>query len=69
MPAVLFWKRPGIKIADVAHVGLYWKPWFAAQSHASFEGRNDLARYVKARVDRGVAQVGEVIWGCSDIPN
>lgn len=54
----------GIKIADVAHVGLYWKPWVlrhkAMQALKSAVISRDM---FKARVDRGVAQVGESYLG------
>jgi carbamoyltransferase len=48
----------GIKIADVAHVGLYWKPWIlrhkAMQALKAAIISPDMFR---ARVDRGVGQV------------
>jgi carbamoyltransferase len=48
----------GIKIADVAHVALYWKPWIlrhkALQALKSAVISPDMFR---ARVDRGVGQV------------
>ena len=54
----------GIKIADVEHVGLYWKPWVlrhkAMQALKSAVISRDM---LKARVDRGVAQVGESYLG------
>ena len=54
----------GISIADVAHIGLYWKPWVlrhkAMQALKSAIISRDM---FKARVDRGVAQVGESYLG------
>lgn len=54
----------GIRIADVAHIGLYWKPWVlrhkAMQALKSAVISRDM---FKARVDRGVAQVGESYLG------
>lgn len=54
----------GIRIADVAHIGLYWKPWVlrhkAVQALKSAIISRDM---FKARVDRGVAQVGESYLG------
>ena len=54
----------GINIADVAHIGLYWKPWVlrhkAMQALKSAIISRDM---FKARVDRGVSQVGESYLG------
>ena len=54
----------GIKISDVAHIGLYWKPWVlrhkAMQALKSAFISRDM---FKARVDRGVSQVGESYLG------
>jgi len=54
----------GISIADVAHIGLYWKPWVlrhkALQALKSAIISRDM---FKARVDRGVSQVGESYLG------
>jgi carbamoyltransferase len=51
-------EEAGIGIADVAHVGLYWKPWIlrhkAMQALKSAAISPDMFR---ARVDRGVGQV------------
>ena len=53
-----------IKIGEVAHVGLYWKPWVlrhkAMQALKSALISRDM---FKARVDRGVAQVGDSYLG------
>ncbi|MCA1565462.1 MAG: carbamoyltransferase [Acidobacteria bacterium] len=53
-----------IKIGEVAHVGLYWKPWVlrhkAIQALKSALISRDM---FKARVDRGVAQVGDSYLG------
>lgn len=54
----------GIKMAEVAHVALYWKPWVlrhkALQALKSAVISRDM---FKARVDRGVKQVGESYLG------
>ena len=54
----------GITIKDVAHIGLYWKPWVlrhkALQAVKSGLISRDMFR---ARVDRGVAQVGDSYLG------
>ena len=54
----------GIRIADVAHIGLYWKPWVlrhkALQAVKSAVISRDM---FKARVDRGVAQVSDSYLG------
>ena len=50
----------GIKISDVAHIGLYWKPWVLR--HKAFQAlkAGTISRDMfRARVDRGVSQVGE----------
>jgi len=56
--------QAGIGIADVAHIGLYWKPWVlrhkALQALKSAAISRDM---FKARVDRGVTQVGESYLG------
>ena len=54
----------GIKMSDVEHVALYWKPWVlrhkALQAIKSAFISRDM---FKARVDRGVAQVGDSYLG------
>jgi len=54
----------GITIKDIAHIGLYWKPWVlrhkALQALKSGLISRDMFR---ARVDRGVAQVSESYLG------
>jgi len=57
-------EEAGIKIADVAHVGLYWKPWVLRHKamQALKTGLISPAMF-KARVDRGVSQVGESYLG------
>ncbi len=56
--------QANIKIADVEHIGLYWKPWVlrhkAMQALKSALISRDM---FKARVDRGVAQVGDSYLG------
>jgi carbamoyltransferase len=57
-------EEAGIKVADLAHIGLYWKPWVlrhkAMQALKSAMISRDM---FKARVDRGVAQVSESYLG------
>ncbi len=54
----------GITLKDVAHVGLYWKPWIlrhkAMQAVKSAFVSRDM---FKARVDRGISQVSESYLG------
>lgn len=50
----------GISIADVAHVGLYWKPWILRQKVVQTLKSLAMSRDMfKARVARGVTQVGD----------
>src|SRR5215213_9147830 len=59
----------GIGIADVAHIGLYWKPWVLR--HKAFQALKSAVishDMFKARVDRGVAQVGESYLGMLRYP-
>lgn len=56
--------QAGITLKDVAHVGLYWKPWIlrhkAMQAlKAAFVSRD----MFKARVDRGITQVSDSYLG------
>ena len=54
----------GIRIADVAHIGLYWKPWVLRHKAVQALKSAVISREMfKARVDRGVAQVGESYLG------
>jgi carbamoyltransferase len=61
--------QAGIKIGDVEHISLYWKPWIlghkAAQALKSLAISPDMFR---ARVDRGLAQVGESYLGMLKYP-
>jgi carbamoyltransferase len=54
----------GITIADVAHIGLYWKPWVLRHKamQAVKSGLISRDRF-KARVDRGVTQVSNSYLG------
>jgi carbamoyltransferase len=48
----------GIKLAEVEHVSLYWKPWILG--HKALQALKSLAisrEMFEARVDRGVRQV------------
>ena len=62
-------REAGIELADVAHVGLYWKPWVlrhkAAQALKSAAISRDM---FNARVDRGVAQVSDSYLGMFRYP-
>lgn len=54
----------GIKISDVAHIGLYWKPWVLRHKAMQALKAAVISRDMfKARVDRGVSQVGESYLG------
>ncbi|HVE94873.1 MAG TPA: carbamoyltransferase [Acidimicrobiales bacterium] len=59
----------GIKLADVEHVSLYWKPWILR--HKAMQAARSLfisPDMFKARVDRGVAQVSESYLGMFRYP-
>ncbi|HET9530876.1 MAG TPA: carbamoyltransferase [Blastocatellia bacterium] len=59
----------GIKMADVEHVALYWKPWVL--SHKALQAVRSLAisrDMFRARVDRGVAQVSDSYLGMLKYP-
>jgi carbamoyltransferase len=59
----------GIKLADVEHVALYWKPWIlrhkATQALKSLVISRDM---FSARVDRGLSQVSESYLGMFRYP-
>jgi len=59
----------GIRLAEVEHVSLYWKPWIlghkAMQAARSLLISRDM---FKARVDRGVAQIGDSYLGMFRYP-
>ena len=59
----------GIGIADVEHIGLYWKPWVlrhkALQAAKAYFVNRDM---FKARVDRGVTQVSDSYLGMLKLP-
>ena len=61
--------QAGIGIADVEHIGLYWKPWVlrhkALQAAKAFFVNKDM---FKARVDRGVTQVSDSYLGMLKLP-
>lgn len=62
-------EEAGIKIADVAHVGLYWKPWVLRHKAVQALKAAVISREMfKARVDRGVAQVSESYLGMLRCP-
>src|SRR3954454_8625082 len=59
----------GIGIADVDHVGLYWKPWILG--HKAWQAARSLTidrRMFQARVDRGVSQVSQSYLGMLKLP-
>jgi carbamoyltransferase len=57
-------EEAGIKIADVEHVALYWKPWVLRHKALQALKSGLISREMfKARVDRGVTQVSESYLG------
>src|SRR5438045_3003700 len=59
----------GIRIGDLDHIGLYWKPWVLR--HKALQAIKSLAlspAMFRARVDRGVAQVSESYLGMLKLP-
>jgi carbamoyltransferase len=59
-----------IKIADIAHIGLYWKPWVLRHKALQALKAAVISRDMfKARVDRGVAQVSESYLGMLRYPH
>jgi carbamoyltransferase len=62
-------EEAGIKVADIAHIGLYWKPWVlrhkALQALKAALISRDMFR---ARADRGVAQVSDSYLGMLRYP-
>ncbi|HZG52116.1 MAG TPA: carbamoyltransferase C-terminal domain-containing protein [Pyrinomonadaceae bacterium] len=54
----------GINISEVEHIGLYWKPWVLRHKALQALKTALISRDMfKARVDRGVAQVGDSYLG------
>ncbi|MEP7039888.1 MAG: carbamoyltransferase C-terminal domain-containing protein [Acidobacteriota bacterium] len=54
----------GIELKDVAHVGLYWKPWILRhKAMQALKAALISPAMFKARADRGVAQVSESYLG------
>ena len=61
--------QAGIKIGDVEHVSLYWKPWILG--HKALQALKSLAisrGMFSARIDRGVAQVSDSYLGMLKLP-
>ena len=57
-------EEAGVTVADVAHVALYWKPWVLRHKAMQALKSGIISRDMfKARVDRGVTQVGESYLG------
>lgn len=60
----------GVKLADVEHVALYWKPWVLG--HKAAQAVRSLMispAMFAARVDRGVSQVGQSYLGMFRYPS
>lgn len=61
--------QAGIKLSDVEHVSLYWKPWILGRK--AMQALSSLAispAMFRARVDRGVAQVSDSYLGMFKLP-
>ena len=59
----------GVKLADVEHVALYWKPWILGHKAVQVLKSLSISREMfKARVDRGVAQVSDSYLGMLKYP-
>lgn len=61
--------QAGIRIGDVQHISLYWKPWILG--HKAMQAVKSLAispSMFRARVDRGVAQVSDSYLGMLRLP-
>src|SRR3989440_681115 len=59
----------GITIKDVAHIGLYWKPWVLRHKALQAIKTGLISRDMfRARVDRGVAQVSDSYLGMLKLP-
>jgi carbamoyltransferase len=57
-------EEAGIGIAEVEHIGLYWKPWVLRHKAVQAIKSGLISRDMfKARVDRGVAQVSDSYLG------
>lgn len=62
-------EHAGIRLADVEHVGLYWKPWVLR--HKAIQALKSAAisrAMFQARVERGVRQVGGSYLGMLRLP-
>ncbi len=59
----------GITIADVEHIGLYWKPWVLRhKAMQAFKSALISPKMFKARADRGIGGVGESYLGMFKYP-
>ncbi|MEJ7783491.1 MAG: carbamoyltransferase C-terminal domain-containing protein [Solirubrobacteraceae bacterium] len=62
-------EEAGIRMAEVAHVGHYWKPWVLGHKALQAAKSATISRdMLKARVDRGVVQVGDSYIGMLRYP-
>jgi carbamoyltransferase len=62
-------KEAGIRIADIAHVGLYWKPWVLRHKAVQAFRSGFISRQMfRARLDRGVKQIGDSYLGMFAYP-
>ena len=62
-------EEAGIAIADIAHVGLYWKPWVLRhKALQAFKSGLISRQMFRARLDRGVKQIGESYLGMFAYP-
>jgi carbamoyltransferase len=61
--------QAGINISEVAHIGLYWKPWILRHKAMQALKSGLISRDMfKARVDRGVRQVSDSYLGMFNHP-
>ncbi len=59
----------GITIADVEHIGLYWKPWVLRhKAMQAFKSALISPKMFRARADRGIGGVGESYLGMFKYP-
>ena len=62
-------REAGIRIADIAHIGLYWKPWVLRHKALQALRSGLISRQMfRARLDRGVRQIGDSYLGMFAYP-